>query len=426
MKLFKLKLNYNYLLIFIIIFLTIIFYNFNPTITFDTGHYFEYTEILHGKESIKNWDAVRGPVFPLIIFIKQKVFGYSTNAMLNLLFLFYILFFLGLIKLFITLNLNKYISIIFSLLIILNPVIFGYFHTFLTEPLIMGLIPWFILISNKKINKLIKKILFTLFSVYAFFLKQPYLILLIILFITNIVFYKIKKNKVNLIENFFILISLIIFVLLLNQIWLNFLKKNKNITLGKRDINTLVYSISNDLFKDYKKNPRKIFQNILSGINLTESYFDKNNILISTPKISIPFSNENSTIGLRYLKDCNIIGGPSQIPYSNIMTIYYLCNPYKNFLLNNFFNNNTYISSSLIIYPFSFIINFFIFFYLIFKLKKLILIQISSISLFYSVLISLISPLDRYTLIVFPLNLIILFYFINQIFKKIILRKFKK
>lgn len=412
MKLFRL--NYSYLLILIIIFLTIFFYNFNPTITFDTGHYFKYTEILHGKESLKNWDAVRGPVFPLIIFIKQKIFGYSTNAMMNLLFLSYILFFLGLIKLFINLNLSKYIGIILSLLIVLNPVIFGYFHTFLTEPFIMGLIPWLILLSNKKINKLIKSILFILLSVYAFFLKQPYFILLIILFITNIIFYKIKKNKVNFIENFFMLIASIIFVSLLNQIWLNFLKINKNITLGKRDTNTIAFSISNYLLKTYKENPKKIYENILSGINLTESYFDKNNILISTSKILIPFSNENSTIGLRYLKDCNIIGGPSQIPYSNIIEIYHLCNPYKNFLISNFFNNNIYISLSLIIYPLSFILNFFIFFYLIFKSRKLILIQISSISLFYSILISLISPLDRYTSIVFPLNLIILFYFINK------------
>ncbi len=167
--------------------LTIFYFSYATTITWDGAHYMSYVEIFEGKLPFTSWDVVRGPIFPLIIYLGNFFFG---KTVLGLLINSYLYFLVMLVIVYKILDSNlpkskKKVGIIVASLIaiIINPIIYGYYHTLLTEFVAMTLAViscylsylWLKVDFTKKGRAITFVIIFSLLNVVSWFLKQPYL-----------------------------------------------------------------------------------------------------------------------------------------------------------------------------------------------------------------------------------------------------------
>lgn len=210
-----------------IIFITIAFFTYNVTITFDSSHYLWLTNLLSPNDTFSNWDVARGCVFPLFIYILNVLFGVNSNALLVGMFFNYIVmlficyliykeFFLGKFKKIY----NILVLILFFILIAFNPIIFGYYHTLLTEFISITLavvacyLSWKFIYINYDKDKMkfwIYTIVFAFLSIFAWNLKQPYVGTVIYPFIISIIISIFKKIGI---KNFlFKILSIIISVM---------------------------------------------------------------------------------------------------------------------------------------------------------------------------------------------------------------------
>jgi len=147
-----------------------------------------YVSIFEGDLPFSTWDIVRGPVFPLIIYISNFIFGKTTQGILFLTFSFYSLMlfvsykilkeFYGKNK-----NIRLVVGILFLFLVILNPIVFGYYHTLLTEFIAMTVsivscyLAWKLLWVDWNKDRLLYLVILSYFVVmvpFAWFLKQPF------------------------------------------------------------------------------------------------------------------------------------------------------------------------------------------------------------------------------------------------------------
>lgn len=138
--------NKNKIILFSIWFLyTIIFFTHNIFMTWDSTEYLGMSLVL-GTSAIKDvWFSVRGVSFPFLLRLFEP-FGYQNKYMLLLLtYLFFMYLIIILFKIGQKLNLyqkstTKFIYLFFiTVFIILNPIIFMYYHTILTEFVAMTL-----------------------------------------------------------------------------------------------------------------------------------------------------------------------------------------------------------------------------------------------------------------------------------------------
>jgi hypothetical protein len=118
---------------------TIICLLYPPIFTYDSAHYLSYQDILSGEKNLEQWDPIRGIVFPLILKLDMAIFGENNNAFLIPLIAALILLF-ALACYFVIFELNiedkRYQNLVVALvfvLIVLDPLILGYFHVVLTE-----------------------------------------------------------------------------------------------------------------------------------------------------------------------------------------------------------------------------------------------------------------------------------------------------
>lgn len=183
-KIFKTKKSIIMILSFLL--LTIFYMSFVMNLFFDTGHYMGYVEIFEGKLPFSSWDIVRGPIFPIIIYLSNFLFGKTGEGILLLSFIFYLVMLLFTKKILDRVYRdkdNKKILIVIFSLIILNPIIFGYYHTLLTEfvamtiAVMMCYLSWkWLDFDYKKTKKefLFYSLFFMIMSVISWQLKQPY------------------------------------------------------------------------------------------------------------------------------------------------------------------------------------------------------------------------------------------------------------
>ena len=80
----------NYKRIIFLILLVVSFFSATLTITWDSAHYLSYVDIFEGVSPITNWDIVRGPIFPIFIYIGDILFGKSSIGLLCLVFILYL------------------------------------------------------------------------------------------------------------------------------------------------------------------------------------------------------------------------------------------------------------------------------------------------------------------------------------------------
>lgn len=267
------KKNYKILLLLIG---TIFFFTVPINIFWDSAHYTSYVSIFEGVLPWKSWDIVRGPIFPLIIHLSNMLFGKTAMGLLITSYLFYLTFLITIYTI-----LNKtigeektkkqkvLISIIMALFII-DPIIYGYFHSLLTEfvaitiSMVNCYIAWKWIDLDLKNNKkclIFTSIYFIVMMPLSWHLKQPYVsITLFPLLISYILSIIKRRNKSNVL--FKTIAVALSFISLISSIvvWNKFLE-SKNINLNSdRNITAsfgkqLVIGLNNyEIKKDKKSN----------------------------------------------------------------------------------------------------------------------------------------------------------------------------
>lgn len=171
--------------------LIIFYFQYSVTILWDSAHYMNYVNILEGIIPFNNWDVVRGPVFPLIIFLGNVLFGKTSQGLLLNTFFYYLIMLLFVYKILDYISDNfkfsqkkkKIFSITIILSTIFNPIIFGFYHSLLTEfvAITMSIISCYLAViwydtdySKNKKKYIFLTVLFVFLTIFGWFLKQPY------------------------------------------------------------------------------------------------------------------------------------------------------------------------------------------------------------------------------------------------------------
>lgn len=247
----------NYILILFLL-LTIFYFEYSVSITWDSAHYLGYIKVLERIAPVSSWDVVRGPIFPIVIFLGNVLFSKTSHGLLMNTYMYYLimLFFVNfLIDYFFTkLKIsNKYknaIKIVLIMSIILNPIIYGYYHTLLTEfvAITLSVISSYFAIlwldadyKETKRKYLFISVLFMLLTIFSWFLKQPYVscgfFSLLVSYIISI--FK-EKNLNKFIVRTLTVFSCILALFMSIKIWNVFLDNHGCNTKGDRNpTNTL-------------------------------------------------------------------------------------------------------------------------------------------------------------------------------------------
>ena len=179
------KTNWKYILL---IFIAWFYLTFPMILTYDSAHYMGYVQIFENVLPFSTWDIVRGPVFPILIHLSNLFFGKTSNGIVLFSFIFY------LIMLFVSSKIikefsqeNKKVKIVltmlFFLLVVFNIIVFGYYHTLLTEFVAMTIsviscyLSWKLLLKTTKGDKkhyFLLMLCFVIMVPFSWFLKQPY------------------------------------------------------------------------------------------------------------------------------------------------------------------------------------------------------------------------------------------------------------
>ena len=253
-KLFNKLKSYNYSTI-VLILIMITFFSFSIIICHDSAHYLGYIDIMEGNVDLSTWDVVRGPTFPIIIFLSNLFFGKMVQGFLITLFIFFMISFFILKKIcsiiFENSKHKKMLTFIILLICLFNPMIFGYYHVMLTEcfaitfSIIMCYLSWIWIDIQPKDKK--KSIIFLLaFCVLIpviWFLKQPYLTICFIPVITSAIISLFKyTNKANILYKTISILICIFVLFFAIKVWNNFLASNGVIMDNGRESNDMLNS----------------------------------------------------------------------------------------------------------------------------------------------------------------------------------------
>lgn len=216
---------------------TILYFLVPLLITPDSVEYYEYIRIFEGKETFSSWNVTRGPSFPVIVFLGTMIFGNSMLGLLSITYVFLLIFLLCFYYLFKKLDqdfkLTKFTKILlvvfFLLLILFNPILFGYFHVLLTEFVAIAMaILSFILCWNwlgvsfyeNKVKYIIYTLLFSLLFIFMWFLKQPYVSIILFPLVIAVFLSIIREFSIkNIIQRIGTLLICVILLLISMFVW---------------------------------------------------------------------------------------------------------------------------------------------------------------------------------------------------------------
>ena len=339
-----------------LVLLVIIFFSIRLVITYDSAHYLNYVAIFEGELPTSSWDIVRGPVFPAVIFIFDTIFGKTSAGILVGTFIVYIIFTIVCCKICKEICQNfKHKNLIQNTILsilILNPLILGYFHVLLTEFIAITMAMLNILIAYKWIyfNTRSKKatilyILYFIFSVvFCYHLKQPYIIIALIPLLTACIISIVQKHSIkNIVYRTGTIIASLFFLIISITTWNKILNIMEVDTTTGRDSSSLfsqqllqAYQITYDqdgdgktdplsvtdavgvLFNDFISNPLRIFHTYVSnycGISSICSIQSNDGVnYISTLQFAGLDTFENTAIGYRaYSSYSNLFNMPDQL-----------------------------------------------------------------------------------------------------------------
>ena len=262
------KRNYKVLAwgLFFCILFGVIYFQFSLIVPPDGSSYYWYTSILNGTTPFSEWKVTRGPSFPILLFVATKLFGQNPTGVLIGFFILYIIF---LITSFLLLRkvLKKYHKnnniiyyILYLIFIMFNPLTIGYSHTLLTEAVAPAIIMLTNLLAFKwkdinwkenKVLSIIYTFVFAFISVFMWFLKQPYMpIILFIVGIASILIGIIHKSWKKFLEKFITIIIILITLIISIVLWNKILNDNGISTDSK---NGNGYFLSNGLIQGLNK-----------------------------------------------------------------------------------------------------------------------------------------------------------------------------
>ena len=226
--------------------LTIFYFEYSVTILWDSAHYMSYVNIFEGVLPWSSWDVVRGPIFPLIIYFGNILFGKSSQGLIINTYIYYLLMLIFSYKLLlyffdkVRLSKNKMnkLIVVIMFLIIINPIIFGFCHTLLTEfvAIALSVVSCYLAIlwvdcdyDVDTKNFIWLSIYFILFTTIAWFLKQPYVSVVLFVFIIALIIniFQVKKFK-NTIYRIGVLVLCLVFLVISMQGWNAFLRRMGN------------------------------------------------------------------------------------------------------------------------------------------------------------------------------------------------------
>lgn len=231
----------------LVILLTVIFFTYKVTITYDSSHYLWLSTLVLKNGLYHDWDVARGIIFPLFIKVCDKIFGQSVNGLLVGMYIFYIIMLTGCYLIYKdTIKEEKHFGkttktillILFFIFVVLNPMIFGYYHTLLTEffaitlAVISCYLAWkwiYINFEERKLKYIVYTIIFAILIAISWQLKQPYVgTVLFPIMIATVISYIRKPKLSNFIQR--------IITLLICGITLIFSLKGWNLFIEKQNI----------------------------------------------------------------------------------------------------------------------------------------------------------------------------------------------
>ena len=246
--------------IYIVLFLllTIFYFEYSVTVLWDSAHYMTYVNILEGVLPWDTWDVVRGPIFPLIIHVGNILFGKSAQGLVMNTYMYYLIMLVFSYKLldyyFDSINIlkkkkNLWISII-MFVIVINPIIFGFCHSLLTEFVAITLsvlscylaVLWIDCDYKKDTKKyLFLSLYFIIFTVISWFLKQPYVsVSLFVIIVACLVSVLEIKSLKNTFARIGVVLACIVFLIVCMSGWNSFLRlKGNNPDTDRNPTNSL-------------------------------------------------------------------------------------------------------------------------------------------------------------------------------------------
>ena len=281
-----------------------------------------YVNILRGESSWATWDIVRGPVFPLLIYISNIVFAKSSIGLLMFSFLWYVLMlfvlFLSLKRILGFRSVEKKVLIsAIVLFTIINPIIFGYYHALLTEYIAITLAVVGCYISFKYLKTdffenrkrfVYYSFLLTFLIIFSWFLKQPYFSVIFFPFlIANILAIVDDRSIKNFIVRAASLISSMLLLFLSLILWNYFLsfkginlETNRNVTngLGSRLV------LTTDSFKIVEDEEVYLESSVISNEHFSNS--EKEMLLMGKEyKIVEIYDNNNRKLDMKIIETRN-------------------------------------------------------------------------------------------------------------------------
>lgn len=258
----------------VFIILTFIFFSYEAYFSPDSCYYYYLSLIFDKTVSFSQWRAIRGFTLPLYLFISNNLFG---NSLFGITLGLYILNLVMHISVFIILKSiisnekwKKYetkITILYIILLVLNPIIIGYSHIVLTETLapVIALLSVWLSICWYRDNLPFKKnwykkifyvTMFCVLAVLMWFLKQPYLpIIIFIVLITSILSLIKSFNIKNILYRLITLICIILSIMISIKCWNNILKiKGVDTSITSTYVsNSFIGALSNYYKEDLKE-----------------------------------------------------------------------------------------------------------------------------------------------------------------------------
>lgn len=278
-------------LILILLLITVVHFSIPIVATWDTAHYHNYLEILYGKKPWDNWDVIRGPVFPVLIAFAHLIFGYNSIGML--LFSYLVTLLVLLISIYFIKELTNGVgdAIRYSLLCIvvfLNPIFLGFYHTILTEYVASFLTIFSVYISYVWVNNnlydhtrakfILLSLIFIIVILVSFHLKQPYVgatfMPLVGASLFSIYF---NRKMMNILQRFAVIAISIVLLISSVIVWHHFLPDTGVASKKER---MSYYLVSDRLYRglhsqlpqDLKKSQGDVLVHdmIVNGISLSE------------------------------------------------------------------------------------------------------------------------------------------------------------
>jgi len=398
-------------------------------ISYDSGHFLWLTSLIKERQW-SLWDPIRNIGFPLIIHFSRVMFGDNANAVhYSFAFLHCILLIMGVNIINFAVNnkrksvISKFIIfIIVAVLIALDPTVFGYYNTLLTEFVsvtlaVLAIWLCILILREDTRSSNFQTILYTcclaILVVLSWHVKQPYIgaALFPFILLAAVLFVDKSTRRKSAIVSIGVIASLIA-VFMTTQLWNHFLVENGNPMPAERQLTNLIKTTPRNHLRcigasgSEKENILNQYLAFSNFYYLDQSHCD----IITEPNLFI--SSENGAIAQRIFNNKGISNVFDVGPNTSYVQMFNQPGNYPSDRINEIFVgripiSNFLFTSSMLMLPLFLVISLLVFLIKNNKLAAILTIMLgTSFGNLLGHLVMGILPLDRYLLLSYVLNLI--------------------